>query len=183
MANTLNKDKVKIWIGPANTVGDELGTSGTVISGYITAYNSSGFGKEFEQIDVAGGNVSSEQARAELEGDLDIVLTDGTNRDIFNQIKMGEFDLGMVAIQKQINTTDFLWEAVNNVVSPILEGDFSMDGQWEGSFSFSATAFDENGNHNWDYGTTDIENATTGLVVGNTRTLADGTTRDNSWTA
>lgn len=181
MSNTLNKDNVKIWIGPAGTVGEDLTGNGKVISGFVTSFGSSGFGKEFEQIDVAGGNVTSEQSREALEGDLDIVLTDGVDRDLFNQIKMGEYDFGMIAIQKNIDGTEYLWEAINNVASPMFEGDFSMDGQWEGSLSFSATAFNDSGEHNWDYGTTDIENATTGLISGNTRTLADGTTRDNSW--
>ena len=181
MANTLNKDNVKIWIAPAGTVGADFDTAGTLISGYVTSMGDSGFGADFEQIDVAGGNVAGEQSRAMIESSLDIVLTDGVDRDTFHQIKMGEFDLGMIALQKDIDGTDFLWEAINNVKAPNFEGDFSMDGNWEGTLTLSATAFDENGNHNWDYGTTDIENATTGLVAAKSRTLADGTTRTNSW--
>lgn len=186
MANSLNKDNVKIWIGPAGTVGADLGANGKVISGYITSFNSSGFGQEFEQIDVAGGNVSSAQASAELEIDMDIILTDGADRDIFQKIKMGEEDFGMIAIQKQISSTEYMWEAVNNIVAPNFEGDFAMDGQWEGSLTTTSTAFDEDGNHNWDYGTNNIENDGTvpedaGLISGNERTLANGITRSNSW--
>lgn len=182
MANTLNKDNVKIWIAPAGTVGADLSDDATIISGYVTGFSDSGFGADFEQIDVAGGNVSGEQSRAMIEGSLDIVLTDGVDRDTFHQIKMGEFDFGMIAIQKNIDGTKYLWEAINNVKSPNFEGDFAMDGNWEGTLSFNSTAFDERGYHNWDYGTTDIEHVTTGLVAGNSRTLADGvTTRLNSW--
>lgn len=183
MAKTLNKDNVKIWLAPANTVGSEFSTSADVISGFVTSFSSSGFGQDIEQIDVAGGNVTAAQPREVIEATMEIVLTDDTDRDLFNQIKMGEYDLGVVAVQKHIGGTDYLWEAVNNVSSSTFEGEFSMDGQWEGTLTIKTTAFDENGKHNWDYGKTDIENATTGLVAAKSRTLADGTSRTNSWTA
>lgn len=181
MANALNKDKVKVWLAPAGTVGSGLSGSSKVISGFVTNIAPTGFEKQFEQIDVAGGNVTSNPPVTALEISMDIVLNDSADRDLFNQIKMGEYDLGMVAVQKQIDTDDFLWEAVNNVSGSNFEGSFSMDGNWEGTLTTSAAAFDESGNHNWDYGTTDIENATTGLVAAKERTLADSTTRTNSW--
>ena len=181
MANTLNKDNVTIWIAPVSTVGSQLAGSADTISGFVTSFGSSGFGQDFEQIDVAGGNVSSTMARAELEGTLDIVLTDGIDRDTFNQIKMGEYDFGTIVVQKDIDGTKYLWEAMNNIVSPIFEGSFAMDGKWEGTLSFKATAFNEDGLHNWDYGTTNVEDALTGLIAGKERTLADSSKRSNSW--
>lgn len=181
MANAINKDNVKIWLAPANTEGADLSNSGEVISGYVTSFSDSGFEKTFEQLDVAGGNVNATQARTSNEYEFEVVLHDGVNRDIFHRIKMGEYDLGVAAVQKQIDSSEFLWVAVNNIGGINFEGDFSMDGQWEGTVSLSSTAFDDEGRHNWDFGTEDIADASNGLIAGKERTLADGTTRTNSW--
>jgi hypothetical protein len=181
MANVLNKDKVKVWFAPANTVGSDLSANGKVTSGFITSFSDTGFQKAIEQVDVMGGAVAAEQPATAIEPSFDVVFTDGADRDYMFKIKMGEVEVGTIVIQKQINATDYLWLAFNNTGGVNLEGDFAADGNWTGTLAFTTTAFTDDGKHNWDYGTTDVENATTGLVSGNTRTLADATTRDNSW--
>ena len=181
MANVLNKDNVVVWIAPANTQGSELSTAGTVISGLVTSYDRSGFSQTTEQIDVMGGNVASKQPREQFEISMDVVISDATNRNIFNEINMGLVDLGMVALQKTNGGGEYQWEAINNVSGFTFEGSFSADAQWEGSVTFTATAFDENGNHNWDFGSDDIEDASNGLINVNSRVLASGITRTNSW--
>jgi len=179
MTEVLNKDGVTIWHAPAGTVGADLSTAGTKL-GYVTSRDSSGFEQDSDQINVFDGAVASKKPVTQIEETFEVLVTSDTDRDVPMKIKMGEIDIGMIAIQKQISATEFLWEAVNNVSSASMTSNNTADDNWKATLMFKATALTKDGKHNYDFGTNDIEDAVNGLISGNPRTI-DGVERSNSW--